>query len=121
MGIQCWLVSSSRSIVLPLREAAGKLSQKLADGAFGFHMRHRTGNGNPRLALQNVKRRGAVFALAANYFAALEMATHDGVAIQAQKCSGNSLEEGKMLQFVERHGFGVGRHGDCCLRNDFDW
>ncbi len=37
-------------VVLALGESAGKLSQKLADGAFGFYVRHRTGDGNFRLA-----------------------------------------------------------------------
>ena len=36
-----------------------------------------------------IKRRGAVFAFAANYFAGFEMPPHHRVAIQAQKCSRN--------------------------------
>ncbi len=70
-------------VVLALRQLAGKFAQKFAHCAFGFHVRDGAGDRNLGLAFQNVKRRGSVFAFAANHFAGFEMPAHHGVAVQA--------------------------------------
>src|SRR5271156_1753263 len=106
-------------VVLALRQLAGKFSQKCAHRALRLYVRDGAGNRNLGLALQHVKRRGAVFAFPANHFAGFEMPAYDGVAVQAQKCSGNALEERQLLQLFERHQFGIRRPGNGGLGHNF--
>src|SRR5580692_5235659 len=66
-------------------------------------------------SFQDVKGGRAVFALSANNFTGFEMPAHDGVAVQAQKCSGNALEKRQLLQYLERDRLGIGRSCDVSL------
>src|SRR5271155_1835348 len=106
-------------VVLALSQLAGKFSQKCAHRALRLYVRDGAGNRNLGLALEHVKRRGAVFAFSANHFAGFEMPAYHGVAVQAQKCSGNAFEEWQLLQLFERHQFGIRRPGNGGLGHNF--
>src|SRR5208282_2441261 len=99
INVNVALIGVLLALVLPTRnQPAREFAEESSRAALGFHMRDGGGNRNPRVPFDNVKSRRAVFALAANYFAALEAPAHDGTSIQAEESSGNALEYGKLLQ-----------------------
>ena len=62
-------------------------------------------DGDARLAFENVERRRAEFAFAADDFAAPEMALHHGALVEREKSAGDVFEDRQRLQLIGRDAF----------------
>ena len=86
-------------------EAHGKAAEETENAALVLlDLVHGRLDADLEAALLHDEGRGAVFALAANHFALLEMPAHDGIAIPAQERQGNAREERVLGQLFRTDG-----------------
>ncbi len=86
---------------MPSEQMAGEPAQETAAAAVAVHVRQGRGEEDFSLALEDVKRRGTVFAFAANDLALAKMTADHRVLVQLQKGSRDFLEIGKLQQLVD--------------------
>ena len=87
------------SVSFARAQQTAQFAEKALAATFGLHVRHRAGKEDFRFAFENVKRRRAEFAFAADNFARIEMPLHHGLLIQFQKSSGDILKNRQVQQF----------------------
>src|SRR5215472_13690932 len=83
-------------ILLASDEVARQPLEETFGSALGLDVSNGCGNGDSRLPLNNIKRRGSELSLAANHFALAKAPLDDGAAIQLQKGSRDALEDGSL-------------------------